>query len=437
MQKKKIVFIGCGYVSVWAFKSLYSKFKSQIKNGEVEITLLSKSAGHDFHGFTGEFINGFLPLKFRSTPHENLFRHSKYIQGKLLKINPENQIISYCNEENGEIGTLDYDHVIVGAGSYDHFQSIHGANEYGLSVKKANGISQLRKKLIQNLIKAELSGDPKEINHLLSFTVVGAGLAGVEVSGNLVETLNDLKEEFPILKHEGFKVNLVYSSDEILPQLEKKKVLRNYSIKTLRKLGVNLYSNSRVQSINDYSVEFSNGENLPTSFVVFTTGQTNDAFIDNVKSEAKYNNRITVKSTLQSEAYENVWSGGDAAIVKRPYFEKTCNHDALWAIKHGSRIGKNISRTLKGKEPGSFKYPGLGQTAAFYKNKAILEIYSIPITGRLAFMVRIGFFLYFMPSRKNAFKALKSILFDKDQRKEGWKSIISNERAKVNLKNAV
>ncbi|WMN11085.1 FAD-dependent oxidoreductase [Marivirga salinae] len=430
MEKKKVIFIGCGYVSVWAYKELYGRLRKKINNKEIEVTVISISNCHDFHGFTGEFINGFLPINFKSTPQEQIFKGANYIQAKLKSIQASENAVEYIND-NGDVAKLHYDQLVLGTGSLDNFDSIEGANAYGLSVKKSNGIKELRERLVRNLTEAENSNDPNEIESLLSFTVIGAGFAGVEVSGNLVESLNILKSDFPILEKYSFKVNLVYSSDEILPQLQKKRVLRNYSIKTIEKLGIHLYPNQKVQKIVDGKVFMEDGSSLNTNFVVCTMGQTNDVYSKESSMKINDSKRLIVDAFLKNPEHGNIWSGGDAAIVKRPYFSGTCNYDALWAIKHGTRIGKNLTRVLKNKKPGKFKYPGLGQTASFYKNKAILEIYGLPFTGILAWYIRIGFFLYFMPSRRLAFNAFKSILFDSKIRKSSWHSLIQQNQEEL------
>jgi hypothetical protein len=52
----------------------------------------------------------------------------------------------------------------------------------------------------------------------------------------------------------------------------------------------------------------------------------------------------------------------------------------------------------------------MGQTASLSKNKAIMELYGICITGRLAWWIRLGFFLYYMPHRSQAVKAIKAFM---------------------------
>ena len=76
--------------------------------------------------------------------------------------------------------------------------------------------------------------------------------------------------------------------------------------------------------------------------------------------------------------------------------------NALWAIKGGGHIGRAIARELRGRRATRFGYRGLGRAASFGLGKGIAELYGIPLTGAAAWLLRLVFFLRFMPSRRRA-----------------------------------
>ena len=76
--------------------------------------------------------------------------------------------------------------------------------------------------------------------------------------------------------------------------------------------------------------------------------------------------------------------------------------NALWAIKGGAHVGRNLARRLRGRPTRPFAYRGLGQAASFGFGHSISELYGIPFTGWLAWVLRLTFFLRFMPSRRRA-----------------------------------
>lgn len=100
----------------------------------------------------------------------------------------------------------------------------------------------------------------------------------------------------------------------------------------------------------------------------------------------------------------DVWSGGDAARVLHPRSGEPVTANALWAMKAGDRIGRNVARTLRGRPGKPFRYLGLGQAASFGVGHAIADLYGLPITGWAAWLMRVGFFMRFMPSRSRALR---------------------------------
>jgi NADH dehydrogenase len=76
--------------------------------------------------------------------------------------------------------------------------------------------------------------------------------------------------------------------------------------------------------------------------------------------------------------------------------------NALWAIKAGDQVGRNVAHALRGRPTRPFRYLGLGQAAAFGTGRGIADLYGLPITGWAAWLMRLGFFLRFMPSRSRA-----------------------------------
>ena len=80
--------------------------------------------------------------------------------------------------------------------------------------------------------------------------------------------------------------------------------------------------------------------------------------------------------------------------------------NALWAIKAGGVLGHNISRVITGRRPQPFRYRGLGLAMAFGLGRSATEMYGIGIPGFTGWLLRLGFFLRFMPQRRRAVAVL-------------------------------
>ena len=80
--------------------------------------------------------------------------------------------------------------------------------------------------------------------------------------------------------------------------------------------------------------------------------------------------------------------------------------NALWAIKAGDHLGRNLARSVVGHRSTPFRYLGLGQAASFGVGHGVAELYGLPLTGWVAWVTRLAFFIRFMPSHANAVEAL-------------------------------
>ncbi len=407
-----ILLLGLGYVSVWAYKNLVSTLGPQIKSGEVQITVVSTSDYHAFHGFTGEFLAGMLPVGLRRTPQAKLLTKANFVHGKALSIRQEEQAVLVQNFHSGKTERIEFDHLVVGIGSVDNDAGIPGFREYGLGVKKENGIAECRKRILAAVEAASKSLDPKQIDAALSFAVVGGGFAGIEVCGNLCEYLRELSTVYSILRKHAPKVYWVHPGEEALPQLAEGgfSSLLRYCKRQLEKEGVITLSQARLKEIKASAFELDNGMCIPSRTVICCIGQKIVPLASPTPFMTDLKGRMETSPQLQAVGYCNIWAGGDAARVMHISGKKECRADALWAIKQGRRIGRNIARSIKGKKPLRFSFPGMGQTASLGMNKAILELYGICLTGRLAWWIRLGFFLYYMPHRSQVGKAIRAFL---------------------------
>ena len=98
-----------------------------------------------------------------------------------------------------------------------------------------------------------------------------------------------------------------------------------------------------------------------------------------------------------------MWAAGDAARVEHPVSGEPVPANALWAIKGGDHIGRAIARELSGgRRAVDSRTAGWAARPRSASGSGIAELYGIPFTGALAWMLRLVFFLRFMPSRRRA-----------------------------------
>jgi len=168
----------------------------------------------------------------------------------------------------------------------------------------------------------------------------------------------------------------------------------------LARYGIDIICQTKVDRVTKNGVFLSNGEFLESHMIISTIGQTQINISGTELMGRDPEQRIILNSFLQVDGQSNIWGAGDAVHVNQPGRTNACPSNALWAIKQGELAGNNMARTFLSQSLKAFTYRGLGQCASLGIGKGMGELYGLPFTGWLAWIIRWFFFQYFMPSRK-------------------------------------
>jgi NADH dehydrogenase len=394
----QIVLLGGGYVSVWAYRSLVRRLRSELQQGKVQITVICPNTHHAFHGWTVETLTGILQCENQVSPLTEIMPKANLITAQADCIDPTSkQVIIHLPD--GSSQAIAYDHLLMGIGSFDN-DSIEGIRQYGYQIKAHNAFHKT-KDAIQERVQKAATASPAVAQKLLTFTVAGGGFTGVELATNLVEYLNVLKKDYPTLNSITPKVRLVHSGEHVLPSLQTEfRRLVNYAEQTMKQYGIEVINNRCITEITEEGVYLNDASFLASSMVISTVGQSRIQIpgLESVPRDSQQ--RLYTNVYQQLLGHTTIWGGGDACHVKHYQTRDACPANALWAIKHGEYVGRNIARAVKGKPLKPFTYKGLGQSASLGLGKGITELYGIPFTGVIAWLMRWFFFNYFMPSRR-------------------------------------
>ncbi|WP_028049516.1 NAD(P)/FAD-dependent oxidoreductase [Cellulomonas sp. URHD0024] len=358
---RRVVLLGGGYVSLHAYGAIARRLRGELRRGEVEIVVISADTVHNFHGFTGEVVAGLLPIDLAQTPLAEAMPRARVVHARVTDVSLDDRRVTY-----GDGSVLTYDALVVGTGAREPVDGLGDA-------------STLRSPGDLRALVGSGSEGP--------VVVIGGGLAGVELAAAFVRR--------------GAPVTLVHSGDRVVPALRAGQPrLADRCERELDRLGVVVRTGVRAVDVSADGVLLSDGARLDARVVLATTGQRAVPLpgLDDLPRDEV--GRLITAPDLQVSP--DVWSAGDAARVLHPRSGEPVTANALWAIKAGDQIGRNVVRALRGRSGGRFRYLGLGQAASFGVGHGIADLYGLPITGWAAWLMRIGFFVRFMPSRSRA-----------------------------------
>ena len=164
--------------------------------------------------------------------------------------------------------------------------------------------------------------------------------------------------------------------------------LVEFATQRMRELGVEVRTKTRVAFATPNEVTLSNGERIPTRTIISSVGtrphdDRGRAWTCPRTSAAG----IRTERTGRVVGQENVWAGGDCSAFPMPRGGDSPSV-ALYAYKHGTHIGSNLAphRSIEGRRPKPFRFPGIGQGASIGNRSAVAELYGVEITGLAAWL---------------------------------------------------
>jgi NADH dehydrogenase FAD-containing subunit len=177
-----------------------------------------------------------------------------------------NSLLSELREGDPPVIEVAYDKLIVAVGCKVADTLVPGAFENSMRLKTCDDARRLRTAVGESLEYAsrpEVRDDPKlsdserdlrrqERRKRLTYAIVGGGPTGVELAGELSDFFEDITRprvgEYPNLR-DDIRIVLIQGAKDLVPQFDED--LRGHALKSLRKRGVEVRLNTRVNEVGD------------------------------------------------------------------------------------------------------------------------------------------------------------------------------------------
>ncbi|HET6968130.1 MAG TPA: FAD-dependent oxidoreductase [Ornithinibacter sp.] len=378
----RVVLVGGGYVTVHACAALAHRLRRPIARGDVEVVVLTADPCHHFHGFTGEVLAGILPIERTRTPLALACPQARVVHARVTRVDRGRRTVTYEPVTGEPEVELRWDHLVIGAGSREPAARVPGLAEHGFTLRGLGDIERLAARV------AALRPGPAD--PVPTVVVAGGGIAGVELAAAVADRGHGL-----------VRVELVQAGPTLVPELtaDQPRLARRV-VAELDRLGVVVHTGTRLVEVTPTGALLSDGRVVATTTVIGTIGQRPVPLPGLGDGLRDLQGRLTTAPDLS--VVDGVWAAGDAARVTHPATGDPVPANALWAIKAGHHVGVNVSRSVRHRPTRRFRYRGLGRAASFGLGRSVSELYGIPFTGWVAWLLRLVFFLRFMPSRRQA-----------------------------------
>jgi NADH dehydrogenase len=290
-------------------------------------------------------------------------------------------------------------------------------------MKSIDDALELRGRIFGAFEMAELGatrGD--DVDHLLTFVVVGAGPTGVEMAGQIAELAHrTLNKDFRAINTRTARVVLIDAAGQVLPPFGAK--LGAKAKAELEKLGVEVMLGAMVTDVDERGLEvkFKDGtvERIDSVAKIWAAGVQANALGRTLSEQTgaplDRAGRISVNPDLTLPGHPEVFVVGDMiALDNLPGVAQV-------AIQGAKYAAKEIHNRLEGKAPQPpFKYFDKGSMAIISRFRAVAMVGKFRLTGIVAWLMWLGVHLVYLTGFKNQVSALMrwAITFISNNRSE-------------------
>ena len=415
-QRHQVVVIGSGFGGLFGTKAL--------KHSDVDITMVAKTTHHLFQPLLYQVATGILSQGEIAPPTREILsgqKNATVLLGEVTDIDLDARTVT--SHVLGRETVTPYDSLIVAAGAGQSYFGNDHFSEFAPGMKSIDDALELRGRIFGAFEMAEIGARRGEnVDHLLTFVVVGAGPTGVEMAGQIAELAHrTLRKDFREINTRQARVMLVDAAPQVLPPFGQK--LGEKAKRELEKLGVEVVLGAMVTDVDErgLDVKFKDGrvERISSVAKIWAAGvQANPlgkTLSEQTGAPLDRAGRIAVNPDLTLPGHPEVFVVGDMiALDNLPGVAQV-------AIQGAKYAAKEIANRVEGKAPQPpFKYFDKGSMAIISRFRAVAMVGRLRLTGVLAWLMWLGVHLVYLTGFKSQVSALMrwAITFVSNNRSE-------------------
>jgi NADH dehydrogenase len=388
---KRILLIGGGYVGFYTALRLERALGAE----EAEITLVDPENFMVYRPLLAEVTSGTLEPRHAVVPLRASLRRTRLIAGRMTEVDTEAHTAT-VEVYDGERQVHHYDQLVIGVGATSRLLPVPGLAEHGIGFNSVAEAMYLRDHVLRQLESAAAATDPARRAAALTFVFVGGGYTGVEALAEAQDMAMSVLPGYPGLREQDPHWVLVEATDRILGTVPPS--LSAHALAELRRRGIDVRLNTRLDSIEDGTARLSDGSALPTETLVCVTGTKPNRIVADAGLPTDEKGRLPVDDRLRAKGVADVWSAGDCAAVPDTVKRGLCPPSAQYAVREARVLADNVVATLRGVPARPFRYHSRGEFVTLGRHKAVGEILRIKVRGMFAWAARRGYYLSQVPT---------------------------------------
>jgi len=400
-DRHKVVVIGSGFGGLFGTKAL--------RRSDVDVTMIAKTTHHLFQPLLYQVATGILSEGEIAPPTREVLasqENARVLLGEVTEVDLTAKTVTH--HVLGRETVTPYDSLIVAAGAGQSYFGNDHFSEYAPGMKSIDDALELRGRIFGAFELAELADEDEEIDHLLTFVVVGAGPTGVEMAGQIAELAHrTLRKDFRRINTREARVVLLDAAPQVLPPFGEK--LGGKAQRELEKLGIEVQLGAMVVDVDERGLEVQDKDGtrrridavtkiwaagVSASPLGRTLSEQTGAALDRA-------GRISVNPDLTLPGHPEVFVVGDMISLDR------LPGVAQVAIQGAKYAAKEIDNRINGRSPqGPFEYFDKGSMAIISRFRAVAMVGKLRLTGVIAWFMWLAVHLVYITRFLNPVTAL-------------------------------
>jgi NADH dehydrogenase len=390
----RILIVGGGYVGMYTALRLQKK----LRRSNVRITVVDPRSYMTYQPFLPEAAAGSLEPRHVIVPLRRTLKHCQVITGRVTRISHADRT-AHVEPHVGEPYDMSYDVLVLAVGSVARTLPIPGLAEFGIGFKQVEEAIAMRNHVLDRLDVAASTANEAARRRALSFVVVGGGYAGVEALAELQDMAVDALRYYPYIKREHMRWVLVEAANRILPEVGEE--MGRYTVDELRRHGIDVKLNTRLESCIGGHVVLSDGTEFDSDTLIWTAGVKANPVLANTDLPLDDRGRLRCHPNLRVQGIDDAWAAGDCAAVPDLTADDPnalTSPSAQHAVRQAKRLGDNIVAVFKGREPVDYAHKHVGSVASLGLHKGVAQVYGVKLKGWLAWFMHRTYHVSRMPT---------------------------------------
>ena len=418
---RKLLIIGGGFAGMECARKLAN-------NKRFEITLVDRTNHHLFQPLLYQVATASLAAPDIARSIRQILADAKNVTVLMDEIT---DIDTAGKHASGLSGTVyAYDYLLLAAGARTGYFGNDAWAVHSLGLKSIADAQNIRRTVLSNLERAELTTDEAERGRLMTVAIVGGGPTGVELAGAFADLVHrSLKSNFRRIDTSELRIILIEGSELILETYDAKQSA--YARQRLETLGVEVRNNTRVTNVREGALDFKDGSVLEAAAIIWAAGIAASPLTAALGIPTDRGGRITPNPDLSVPGHPEIFVAGDLVSMK-DLDDQMVPGVAPAAVQMGAHVAKILMEELRLEKGGfadrkldlrpRFDYFDKGMMAIIGKNYAVVKAGKMRLQGFIAWLAWLFIHITFLIGFRNKLAVLL-----------GWaySYIINNPEARI------